>query len=131
MEISPSSILFAKAFGIYLTVVGVALISQPDRFRAWYNDILAKDSQTLVGATLALFIGVFIVAMHNLWVADWRILITVIGYWGVWKGASLLIFPSFAKNFRPMIDSSNLIYRIIGFGWIFYGLLLFYYGYFS
>jgi hypothetical protein len=130
MEISLTSIVFAKAFGIYLTIVGVALISHPERFRVWYNDILAKDSQSLLGGTLALFIGVFIIAMHNLWVKDWRILITVIGYWGLFKGAGLLIFPSFSKNFKPMIDSTNLIYRIMGFGFISYGLLLFYHGYF-
>lgn len=131
MEISPTSILLAKAFGIYLTVVGVALISHPDRFRAWYNDILANDSQKLLGGTLALFIGVFIIAMHNLWVEDWRIFITVIGYLGLLKGSGLLIFPSFLKNFRPVLDSTNFIYRIAGFAWILYGLFLFYHGYFS
>ncbi len=130
MEISPSSIVFAKAFGIYLIVVGVALISHPERFRAWYNDILANDSERLLGGTLALFIGVFIIAIHNVWVEDWRILITVIGYWGLLKGGALLIFPSFPNNFRPMIESSNLTYRIMGFGWILYGLFLFYNGYF-
>lgn len=131
MEISPSSILFAKAFGIYLTVVGVALASHPDRFRAWYNHILADDSQSLLGGTLALFIGVFIIAIHNLWVADWRILITAIGYWGLFKGGGLLIFPSFSRNFRPMVDSGNLFYRIFGLIWILYGLFLFYHGYIS
>ncbi len=54
--------------------------------------------------------------MHNLWVEDWRIFIMVIGYWGLLKGGALLIFLSFSNNFRHMIESSNLIYRIMGFG---------------
>jgi len=131
MEISTASIVFAKAYGIYLTIVGVALISCPDRFRTWYNHILASDSQSLLGQTLALFIGVFIIATHNLWVADWRILITLIGYWGVLTGGGLLIFPSFSKCFKPLIDSTNLIYCLMGFGWVVYGLILLYHGYFA
>jgi len=131
MEISPESILLAKGFGIYLTVIGVAVFSHPDRFRDWYHDILANDSQRLLGGTLALFIGVFIIAMHNVWAIDWRILITIIGYWGLFKGGGLLIFPSFSQNFKPVIDSSNLMYRFIGFGFFLYGLVLFYHGYFS
>lgn len=131
MEISPESILLAKGFGIYLTVIAIALISHPHRFRDWYHDILANDSQSLLGGTLALFIGVFIIAMHNVWVFDWRILITIIGYWGVLKGGGLLIFPTFSQNFKPVIDSSNNTYRIIGFGFFIYGVVLFYYGYFS
>ena len=74
-------------------------------------------------------IGCFILASHHLLVLDWRLLITVIGYWGVLKGAALLILPRFDRAFRPMIGSQEWVYRVSGAGWILIGIFLSYQGF--
>ena len=53
------SIMFAKAYGIYFAVVGLALFLSPSRFRTWYEDILAEDRRAMFGGTVAQ-IGCFI-----------------------------------------------------------------------
>ena len=65
MEVSALSIMFAKAYGIYFTVVGLALLVDPSRFRAWYEDILAEGRRVVFGGTVALLIGSFILASHH------------------------------------------------------------------
>jgi len=129
LESLETSILFAKAFGIYLTIVGFALLLHPQRFRNWYNEMINADFNLLFAGTLALFIGVFIIAFHNIWVLNWPILITLIGYWAVFKGAGFLITPKFVKIFKPIIDTSTLTYRLSGIGWLLIGLFLSYHGY--
>lgn len=129
MESIATSILFAKAFGIYLTIVGVALFLNPQRFRTWYNEMIDNDFHLLFGGTLALFIGVFIIALHNIWVMSWPVLITLIGYWAIFKGAGFLITPKFVRLFKPIINTQTLTYRLSAIGWILVGLFLFYQGY--
>jgi uncharacterized protein YjeT (DUF2065 family) len=123
------SIFFAKAYAIFFIAVGLALFLNPERFRAWYQEILAQDRRALFGGTVSLLIGSFILAAHNYWVMDWPLLITLIGYWGVFKGAGLLIHPGFVQLFKPMIDSSESVYRMSGIAWAVIGLLLAYHGF--
>ncbi|HEV8051298.1 MAG TPA: hypothetical protein VGP47_02305 [Parachlamydiaceae bacterium] len=129
MDPISTSLLFAKALGMYLTIVGIAILLHPKRFRTWYNKIITDDFHFLFGSTLALFIGVFIVALHNVWVFNWPIIITLIGYWSMFKGAGFLIIPNFVKVFKPFIDAKTLTYRFSGIVWIIIGLFLLYHGY--
>ena len=125
MEDTLYSIIFAKTYGIYFSVVGLALLINPIRFRSWYNDILLEKSQALLGGTIALLIGSFILAVHNVWVPDWRILITLIGYWGVFAGAGSLMSNKFIAFYTFMINASDTIYRLSGIGWALLGAFLF------
>lgn len=129
MNIEWASIFFAKAFGIYFLVVGLALFFNSLRFRQWYDDILRTEHLTLLGGAMALIIGSFVVAAHNLWVPDWRMIITIIGYWSVAKGAGLLIIPNFVQIFKPIISANDVSYRVGGIVWFIIGLILFYFGY--
>lgn len=125
MEETLYTIIFSKAYGIYFFVVGIALLACPCRFRSWYNDILLEKSQALLGGTIALLIGSFIIALHNIWVTDWRIIITLIGYWGVFAGAGSLMSNKFIVFYTFMINASDTIYRLSGIGWALLGAFLF------
>ena len=78
----------------------------------------------MFGGTIALLIGSFILATHHVLVADWRIIITLIGYWGVIAGATCLITDYFLKIFKPMINSNDFVYRFSGLAWAMIGLCL-------
>ena len=116
--------LFSRAYGVYFIVLGIALLLSPDRFRHWYNDILVESRRAMFGGTIALLIGSFILATHHVLVADWRIIITLIGYWGVIAGAGCLITDNFVKIFKPMINSNDVVYRFSGLAWAIIGLFL-------
>lgn len=131
MDMIAMTVLFAKAFGLYLIPVGIGLMVDPGRFRAWYQEILSEERRGLFGGVIALLIGSFIIASHNLWVMDWRLIITLIGWWGFLKGSALIVFPGFTKAFEPMINTSDTIYRASGLVWILVGVLLAYQGFFA
>ena len=119
-----TSIMYAKAYGIYFTGVGLALLSNPKQFRNWYESLLDESRRVLFGGTIALLIGSFIIATHHKIASDWTMIITLIGYWGVGSGAGSLITGNYIKLFRPMIDSPDLMYRASGVFWAALGIFL-------
>ena len=42
--------------------------------------------------------GIAIVSVHNLWTADWRVIITLIGWMAIIQGAARLVMPSAGAN---------------------------------
>ena len=121
--------ILAKTYGIYLFFVGLSLLISPSRYRDWYRNIIEEDRRQMFGGMFALLIGAFIVSVHNIWVMDWRIILTLTGYWGVFWGAGLFLSKSFGQLFRIMIDSSDLVYRGSGLFWALVGAFLFYQGF--
>lgn len=128
-SIMANTVMFAKAYGIYFFVVGLALIVCPSRFKSWYEDILAESRRVLFGGTISLLIGSFIIATHHVLVVDWPVIITMIGYWGVLSGAGCLISDKFINLFKIMINSSDVVYRVSGLAWLLLGCFLGYQGF--
>ena len=118
------SIMYAKAYGIYFLVVGLALLFNSDCFRTWYEDILKENRRVVFGGTLSLLIGSFILATHHVLVLDWPLIITLIGYWGVGSGALCLISKNYIKLFKPMINASKTVYQLSGVAWSLLGVFL-------
>ena len=84
-------IILAKTYGIYLFVVGLGLVFDPIRFRIWYKAILQEDRRQLFGGLFSLLIGALIISVHNVWGLKWQVILTLIGYWGVFSGAGCLL----------------------------------------
>ena len=124
MDMSVMSLMYAKAYGIYFLVVGLGLLLNPNSFRAWYEDILKENRRVIFGGTISLLIGSFIVATHHVIVADWPMIITLIGYWGVLSGAGCLIYKNFINLFKPMINASQSVYQLSGLVWGLLGVYL-------
>ena len=125
------SIVFAKFFGIYLLVVGVAALVRPTHFKGIYREFFREPGLLVLSGILSLVIGAAIVSLHNIWVLGWPVLITIIGWWGVAKGAILLTRPELFDGFRAMYQLSDKVYRLIGVLSIALGAYLSYIGWFA
>lgn len=74
-------------------VVGTSLLLRP---RAW---IIASASAAIhplapiLSGLYALLFGLAVVILHNVWVADVRVLVTVLGWVAVASGTMLLLAP--------------------------------------
>ena len=123
------SILYAKAYGIYFIATGLAIFLNPTRIRAWYQGILNDKNLAMVSSTFTILIGSFILATHHLIVADWHIIITLIGYWGVVVGTAGLVSDKVVQLVRGIVNNSDLIYRVSGIAWLLLGVFLVMKGY--
>lgn len=87
----------ARLMGPLLLALGLGMVlglwAHPDLYLAMLKDFLATPSFIFVIGMLALVAGVAIVNAHNLWVADWPVIITVLGWLLVIRGLISLVFP--------------------------------------
>ena len=125
------SVFFAKAFALYFLAAGIAMAMNPDRFRSWGKEIMSKDHRAMFAGIMAMILGAFTIAGHNIWVMDWPVMITLVGWISFLKGLAIMICPDFAKKCMPLMKQSDMAYRIGGGVWILVGLFLAYQGFMS
>ncbi len=89
------SVFLAKVIAIYYIIVSIGLLCNAERYRAVINDLRHNSSLMLISGLIALVIGSLLVVSHNLWVPDWRVLITLIAWSALIKGSLIILCPQF------------------------------------
>ena len=100
---------------INFIVVGASYLLRPDVGRAYVSHLESKGSAgSLLVAFLALAIGSFIVAFHNVWGGIPTIL-TVYGWLALLKGTIYALFPEVAlKGFATAQGMGSGLWRAAG-----------------
>ena len=97
------SIFLAKFWGWYFLLFFILFMVYPKRIKQMF--VFAKEDQfMIILAILGITIGLLHVLAHNLWVKDWRIIITLFGWFSLMKGISQFAFPGFATKWIDNID---------------------------
>lgn len=126
MEIS---IFLGKVLGLYLIAVSGLYVFRQKYINEVINDYKHSISLKLTNGILALIIGLLIIVSHNIWVWDWRFIITAIGYISTVKGIFILYFPEKIDRAGETIAKGNTM-KIIGVITLACGLILLYKGFF-
>jgi hypothetical protein len=123
-----TSIFLARLLGPILLIFGVSLLVNGRAFRAMGRELV--DSALLV--TLSGFVdfaaGLAIVLTHNVWVASWRVLITLIGWLLLIRGAVRILVPDVRRYAAKYVGDSRL-YTLSAAVLVILGLVLCYFGY--
>jgi hypothetical protein len=96
----------ARLIGPLFLVMGLGMMAEPDTVRALSAEFLSNLSLIYLAGMLALVAGLAIVNAHNLWVADWRIIITILGWLSVIGGVIRLLFPAQVQSLGTGIISN-------------------------
>jgi len=78
----------------------------------------------------ALLIGLVLVLTHNVWVWDWMVIITVLGWAALIKGAVILLLPKSMEYFQGWFKTKTLL-MIASLVAIILGVVLGYFGFFA
>ncbi len=84
----------ARLIGPLFLVMGLGMMAEANTVRALSAEFLSNLSLIYLAGMLALVAGLAIVNAHNLWVADWRVVITILGWLSVIGGVIRLLFPA-------------------------------------
>jgi hypothetical protein len=97
------SIFLAKFWGWYFISIFVLLVIYPKRIKQLF--IYTKDEKfKIILSMFAIILGLLNITAHNLWVADWRLIITLFGWIAFAKGITLFAFPEVALKWIYQID---------------------------
>ena len=125
-----TSVFIARIFGLSYLVMGMGLLFNRKVFRRIIEDFAGNSTFTFYGGALALVIGIVIIQTHNLWVSDWRLMVTLIGWAGFIKGAWIIILPDSAARFMQAYLKNKNLPVIHSIGAFILGAVLTFFGYF-
>jgi len=110
------SIFFARLWGGFFIIFGSLFIIS----RQLGKTIEMTDDKAFVISTgyITMLMGLVTVILHNIWVADWRILITILGWSTLIKGIGKIGFPEQihkqAQRFKKKQWLSSAIIILMG-----------------
>ena len=124
-----TSIFLAKLLGPILLVVGGALLVNRKDLDALAQELLRSRLLLFLFGLIDLAIGLAIVLTHNVWVADWRLIITLLGWLLIVRGAIRMLVPDQIKAFGvKLLKNANVVTGGLAVP-VVLGLVLSYFGY--
>lgn len=83
------SMFLSQTIGCYLALIGLAMLIYQPRFRKYLHDLTDSPLMICLTGSIHLLLGLLIVISHNIWVYEWPVLITIIGWisllTGIWR----------------------------------------------
>ncbi|MBN1527159.1 MAG: hypothetical protein JW919_06235 [Candidatus Omnitrophica bacterium] len=88
-----SSIVLAKFIGPFTILIGATLFLNTKYFQHVGGDFFKNSALAYITGLITFVAGLAVVIFHNIWAADWRVLITVYGWLVLIKGAWIVLLP--------------------------------------
>lgn len=121
MEIS---IFLAQFWGWLLVITCLIFLLRKKALLEEMFKLVEDKSFALISGYLALILGLVTVILHNVWTADWKVVITIFGWISLVKGIARIGFPeipqksvSTFKN-KPVLMQILLIVAILLGAWL-------------
>jgi len=121
------SIFVAKIVALIYLPLGIALITGQIKGKELVASFEKSPGLSMTTGYFGVIVGVSLISFHNIWVKDWQVLITIIGWIAVIECVSLLAFPktmfSMAKGMTKNEKLWGLISVILGLIFGYFGFL--------
>lgn len=124
-----TSIFLARLLSPAFLVMAIAMTAQPGSFRSILQEFTAGRGLIWLTGLLALIAGLALVLTHNVWVADWRVLITLVGWIVLVKAAALIFLPQRMANLGSWFLAHLGAFRASAALMFVIGTVLSYFGY--
>ncbi|MEM9355410.1 MAG: hypothetical protein AAGB04_04290 [Pseudomonadota bacterium] len=121
-----TSIYLAKLIGPVVAVAGVGFLLNRAAFIRFAEDFVSNTGFIMMSGFPALLAGLAVVNAHNVWVADWPVIITLLGWAAVVGGIMRITMPGVVRSIGSVIlgASSFIVIEaiiLIGLGgWLTY-----------
>jgi hypothetical protein len=124
-----TSIFLARLIGPVCLVIGIALLINGAAFRTLAGEFLNNPALMFLSGVITLPAGLAVVLTHNVWTADWRILITLLGWLAIVGGLARILAPQRAVAVgRTLLANPSTLHISTGV-YLLIGALLCFFGY--
>lgn len=122
------SIFFGKFFGVYLLIMFLLFLFRKEEAHAVVKKITEDEGLLAVTGMVNLLVGVAVVVVHTIFVSDWRVLVTLLGYFMILRGVMRIAFQKNSKELLgKMVKGTNGVVTMAVI--LVVGLILVYYGF--
>ena len=112
MDISTA---LAKIFGIYLFVITLAMLFNPRAFKLLISEFVSNSAVLSLGGFIALILGTILIVIHNVWVMDWRVSLTLISWLIFFKGCIRLLVPQMLPRIATYFQQPSFYFSTTAF----------------
>lgn len=107
------SVLFAQVIGLYLVVLSIIMLAKTQHYRDAILRLDPYSPSIFLAAAAALMLGCFMIVVHNNWVMEYRVVITIIGWVIFVKSILWLSFPSMMFGLSKKVYLGPMYYVMI------------------
>jgi hypothetical protein len=124
-----TSIYLAQLIGPVILVAAIGLFLNRAGYKAMAQEFVRSPALLYLSGVLTMTAGVAILLAHNLWVADWRVLITIFGWLAAIGGAARIVLPGRTRAIGEKMLDKPAWMTVGGAVWLAAGALLSFFGY--
>ena len=122
------SVLIARIAAVVYLSAALGAIFSGDHYHRVLDDLFKNAALIYFMGFTAVIVGFLIVHYHNIWVRDWTVLITLLGWLALAKGVLLIAFPKFIQRLAEPIFAGESV-RVFPFVAACLGFLFGYFGF--
>ena len=124
-----TSVFLARLIGPVMALVGISLLTNETAFRKMAMEFVRSPALIFFSGMILMPAGLAVVLSHNVWVLNWPLIITLLGWIAVVSGALRVFAPDRAlKIGKKAIASEEIITAAAAF-WLVIGAVLCYFGF--
>ena len=124
-----TSVFLAKLIGPLGLAIAIGLLVNAAGYRAMAEEFLTSRALTFLAGVITLPAGLALVLTHNVWAADWRVVITLIGWLLIVSGIIRIVAPQQALAWGRAAARNPVTFKIGAAIWLLIGALFCYFGY--
>ena len=117
----------ANIFGISIIAVSLSLLYYPKIIKKIFESMQNETTLFFTGV-VSFVIGISMILTHNIWVYDWKVIVTILGWAILLKGVIRLFLPDMVMGIARKMKNSQWITFILVLNVIF-GCVLIYFGF--
>ena len=104
------TIVLAQIWGIGFIVFGLSMLFNKKWITVAVEEMVQNQGVMLLAGLVALIMGLTLVALNNIWTSGLPLLITILGWLTLLKGAVILLFPNFTTSYyKKMLTERALL----------------------
>jgi hypothetical protein len=123
-------VFIARIIGPVYIILAAGIMLNPKFYQMVMEDFSKNAALVFWSGLLALIIGFLIVLSHNVWAANWTVLITIFGWGGIIKGIWLTVFPNSVSKFMQAYQKNKTLLAIHSLVALALGICMTIFGYF-
>lgn len=104
-----SSFIVGQVLGLYMLIMAIVMLSRANYYKDLIQRITLDDLSLWIGSSFSLLLGIFLVVIHNVWVLEPRVLVTIIAWLILIKAILWLALP------EKMLEYSQKVYDGAGY----------------
>jgi len=108
MEIS---IALARFWGSLFIMLGLASIGA--KFLGRVIKMTEDRAITVSTGYITFLLGLITVVLHNVWVADWRVAVTILGWVTLFKGITKIAFPGHINKRAQLFKGQQAVWGAV------------------